>query len=838
MNIIEKSLKYRQVTLSVLAVLFAFGVYSLLRMPRREDPKISIPQALVVAYYPGASSEEVEEQVTRHIEEFLFKFEEIKKSHTTSSSQYGKAVITVELNEDVEDKDRFWNKLRNELLVMKQQKLPSCVVGPVVNSEFGDTEALIIGLSGDVPYDQLRQYARMMEEDLRLVPAVSKIKRDGEREMQVNVFFDDTRLAQYGLSLTDVVKVLQSQNDIFPAGNLKAEGTDIAFHANGFYVSTEALSDQIVGVSPSGQDIRLKEIAQVERSYEEPGSMVKVGGENAVIVSIESMAGKNIEDFGKDVDKALRQFKSNIPTTVHLTYISNQPEIVHTNINHFIREFFIAIIAVILIIMLMLPFRIALVASMAIPMTVATTLAVMNLFGIELQQVSLAALITVLGLVVDDAIVVADNYVELLDSGRQRWEAAWKSASELVVPILVATLTIIFSFMPMVILTGTIGEFIRTLPLTVSIALGSSFVVAMFFTPFLCYAFVGKGLHDPAANPLPEGRRRRDMLDSIQHVYDKSLDWCVGHKAMTIVMGIAPLILAVLLFRFGIRQQFMPSAERNQFVMELWMPTGTQIETTEAAAGKLAALLDEDPRVVSHATFVGCSAPRFYYNLSPEFPTSNYAQIVVNTTSNETTVEIAEELTHKVEDAVPEGRPKVRLMQQGKPLKAQVEVRIWCDAWPVADRQQFRLLGIRGSNLPVGHCREKLHHPYRPYPRAGRQARHELDRSHRSERQAPPAPHLPHSHDRGVRCYPDDSLRLLAVESVGCHHCLWCCMEHVCCLAGGACHLSALGRSGQDIRMVAEGRYGNVVLPCHTIHGKCAGHASSRLARRYCRSGS
>ncbi len=153
MNIIEKSLKYRQVTLSVLAVLFIFGVYSLIRMPRREDPKISIPQALVVAYYPGASAEEVEQQVTKHIEEFLFKFEEIKKSHTTSSSQNGKVIITVELNNNVDDKDLFWNKLRNELLVMKQQELPSSVVGPIVNSEFGDTEALIIGLSGkNVPW--------------------------------------------------------------------------------------------------------------------------------------------------------------------------------------------------------------------------------------------------------------------------------------------------------------------------------------------------------------------------------------------------------------------------------------------------------------------------------------------------------------------------------------------------------------------------------------------------------------------------------------------------------------------------------------------------------------
>ncbi|MGN1262564.1 MAG: efflux RND transporter permease subunit, partial [Prevotella sp.] len=712
MNIIEKSLKYRQVTLSVLAVLFVFGVYSLLRMPRREDPKVSVPQALVVAYYPGASSDEVEQQVTRHIEEFLFKFEEIKKANTTSSSQNGKVVITVELNDNVDDKDLFWNKLRNELLVMKQQKLPSGVVGPVVNSEFGDTEALIIGLSGEnIPYDQLRRYARMMEEDLRLVPSVSKIKRDGERDMQISILFDSSRLAQYGLTLSGVVDVIQADNEIYPAGNLKSGGTDIVFHANGTFRSTEQLAERIVGMSKTGRDVRLKDIARIERDYEEPGSMVKVGKENAVIVSIESMAGKNIEDFGKDVGRALEKFKSKVPSSVHLTYISDQPQIVHTNISHFIREFFIAIVAVILIIMLMLPFRIALVASMAIPMTVATTLAVMNISGIELQQVSLAALITVLGLVVDDAIVVADNYVELLDEGHTRWEAAWKSASDLVVPILVATLTIIFSFMPMVILTGAIGEFIRTLPLTVSIALASSFVVAMFFTPFLCLVFVKKGLHDTEA-AAADRKKGESTLDRIQNVYNKALDWCMAHKVSTVILGIVPVVLAGILFKFGIRQQFMPSAERNQFVMELWMPTGTQIEATEAAARKLTALLDDDDRVVNHATFVGTSAPRFYYNLSPEFPTSNFAQIIVNTTSNETTLEIAAELTRKVEEAVPEGRPKVRLMQQGKPLKAQVEVRIWGE-----DIAKLKAIGMQVDSIlrrtrGTAHVRSDFHEDY------------------------------------------------------------------------------------------------------------------------------
>ena len=322
MNIIEKSLKYRQVTLSVLAVLFVFGVYSLFRMPRREDPKISIPQGLVVAYYPGATPEQVEQQVTKHIEECLFKFEEIRKEKTVSSSENGKVVITVELNHDVEDKDVFWNKLRHQLLILKQQKLPESVIGPIVNSEFGDTEALIIGLSGkDVPYDQLRQYARLLEDDLRTIPSVSKVKRDGEQQEQINLYFDASRMARYGLTMSSVAKVLQSQNGIYPGGNLKVDGADISFHTDGSYTSPDELSNQIVGASRTGSDIRLKDIARIERAFAEPQSKVKVGNEDAVIVSIEAQAGKNLVDFGEEVNQKIEDFKKHVPSSVHLTLI-------------------------------------------------------------------------------------------------------------------------------------------------------------------------------------------------------------------------------------------------------------------------------------------------------------------------------------------------------------------------------------------------------------------------------------------------------------------------------------------------------------------------------------
>ncbi|HEY8365930.1 MAG TPA: efflux RND transporter permease subunit [Bacteroidia bacterium] len=675
MNFIEKSLKYKQVTLSVLAIFFAVGVYSLLNMSRREDPKIVIPQGLVVAYYPGASSTQVEEQVTKKLEETLFSFEEVKKAKTTSVSEDGKVVITVELNNNVKNPDVFWSKLNQQLFIVKQKDLPEGVIGPIINSDFGDTEAIILGISGkDVPYNQLKHYAEQIESALSTVPAVSKIKKSGVLEEQIQVTTNSLKLAQYGLNLQDVMKVIQSQNNVYPTGNIDANSLQIPLYTKGFYTSQEDLANQIVGTSNTGSVVRLKDIAELKRTYADPSTKVRVGEDDALLISIQMLPGNNIVKFGEAIDQKLAEVSTQLPSSISITKIADQPTLVDSNINHFMKEFFLAIAAVVIVIILMLPFRIALVAATAIPMTVALTLGLMNVFGIELHQVSLSSLIVVLGLVVDDAIVVADNYVELLDKGENRWDAAWKSAYELIVPIFVATFTIIFAFMPMIILSGPVGEFIKALPLTVAISLSASFIVAMVFTPLLCYTFIKKGLHDHSTEQKVQ---KENLLDKMQNGYNKLLDWCVANPRKAVVFSIIPLIAAIALFKFGVPRKFFPAAERNQFVIELWMPTGTNLETTDIATKKLEALVKNDARVKNYTSFIGSSAPRFYYNFAPEFPTSNFSQIVINTIDIKSAEELYSELNQKVAAAVPEGRPKVRLMQQGKPLKAPIEVIVW-----------------------------------------------------------------------------------------------------------------------------------------------------------------
>jgi multidrug efflux pump subunit AcrB len=693
MNFVKSSLKYPQVTLSVLLLVFAVGVYSLLNMPRREDPKITVRQGLVLAYFPGANSAQVEDQVTKKLEQYLFQFEEIRKDKTYSTSQDGMVVVNVELGENVKNPDVFWSKLRHQLLVARQVDFPKGVRGPIVNSDFGDTEALVIGIESDkATYSQLKDYTQKLEDVLRTVKSVSKIKRIGEQKEQITVTSSSEKLSQYNVKLSSVVQVLQSQNVISPTGDIKTATSQTPLYTSGYYNTENEIANQVVGASKTGELIRLGDIAQVNREYAEPTSKTTVNGNNAMMLAIQMQEGNNIVKFGEEVTAKLAEVERLLPADVKLTTTVNQPKLVDENITHFIREFFLAIFSVVIVVILLLPIRIAAVAAMAIPMTIAVTFALLNAFGIELHQVSLAALIVVLGMVVDDAIVIADNYVELLDEGIDRWTAAWRSATDLVIPVLAATVTIIASFMPMVILTGSVGEFIHALPITVAIALAASFIVAMILTPLLCYTFIKKGLHDHSAEETDK-KKRITLLDRMQNGYNAALEWCVRHSALTIGVSLVTVVLSLFVYQ-GIKQKFFPAAERNQFVVELWMPTGTKLDQTSQAILKAEKLVKGDPRVTSYATFTGTSAPRFYYNFSPEVPVTNYAQILINTTDDKTAEEFAHELEGKVGPLIPEGSPQVKLMQQGSPYKSPVEVRIVGD-----DVSRLKAIGMQVQDI-------------------------------------------------------------------------------------------------------------------------------------------
>jgi multidrug efflux pump subunit AcrB/outer membrane protein TolC len=670
MNIVEASMKHRQITLILTFVFVVAGVYSLTHMARREDPEMTIRQGLIIMPYPGAKAEQVEEQVTKKIEQYLFRYDEIKKDETFSTTSDGLSVITIELQGWIKNKDKFWSKVRHGLYELKHTKLPEGVLGPIINSDFGDTIALLIAVESDRhSYVELKDYIEIIEDELRPLPEVSKLKRYGEQKEQLYVTSNSQRLSQFGISLSQMVNAMKSQNTIAYSGEIKLKSSEAPIYTKDQYTSEEQILTQQVYVSPQGEVVRVGDLAKVKRRDEEPDSFIRVNGHRVLMLSVEMQAGYNIVDFGKKVGAKLELATKRIPSDVKVQKIVDQPVVVGASIHHFLKEFLIAIAAVIMVTMLLLPLRMAAVAALAIPITVLITFAFLDVLNIELQQMTLAGLIVVLGMVVDNAIVIVDEYVEKLDQGVSRWEAGWKSATDLFIPILTATIAIICAFVPVdLILSGNAGEFLFTLPIAVTIALIVSLFVAIFLTPLLCYFFIKTGLHS-------KKKKRISFLDLLQKIYNYILEKAFKMPKMTVFLGIIAAVGTIFLVTL-LEVRMFPFIERNQFCLEVYMRQGTNLETTDRAVQKIETFLAKDKRITILSSFIGCSSPRFYLTYAPKPPDKNYAQILINTVSNTATQELVDELLLAFDGFIPDGDILIKQLQQGPPVDAPIEIRI------------------------------------------------------------------------------------------------------------------------------------------------------------------
>jgi multidrug efflux pump subunit AcrB len=692
-NPVRAALRYPQVTLVLSGMLFVGGLYTLFTMPRREDPKITIRTGIVAAVYPGATVGEVEDQVTRKIEERLFRFEEVRREKTFSTSRNGMVIINVELNKSVKDPDEFWSKLRLDMAQLKATGLPAGVLGPMVDSDFGDTVAVLIAVhGGHYGPRELKDYAQTVETGLRTIPAVSKIKRIGDQKEEIDIGTSTERLSQYAVNPLRVMQALQGRNTVAYAGRVPAEQSKVPIESGGRLKTEDQIRQITVDVSPTGQPVHIGDLADVERVYKDPTEYARYDGEQAILLSVEMHEGNNIVDFGNTLRATLKNVQTTLPPDVKLDLVADQPKVVSERIGDFFREFGIAIVAVILVTMLLLPMRVALVSAIAIPVSVSMTFGMLDACGIELHQVSIAALIVVLGMVVDNAIVIVDNYVGLLDRKVPIDEAAERCATEMAVPVLTATLAIIAAFVPLLLITGGVGEFIRALPITVAIALTTSYIVAMLLTPLLARFFIHKGLrdHEQEDSGAP---RKVTPLDHMQRYYNKIITWAMQNKKLVLVSSVLAVVVGLGLLSL-VPQLFFPLAERDQFVMDVWLPEGSKIEATDAAVRRIETVLSREPLVKAYTSFLGESAPRFYYNVNPQAPAANYAQILVNTKKVKGTPQLVAALRTRLAEAAPEAKVFVKELQQGQVMEAPVEVRIVGDDISTLETLGNRVQGV------------------------------------------------------------------------------------------------------------------------------------------------
>ncbi|SDG19343.1 efflux RND transporter permease subunit [Epilithonimonas hungarica] len=671
-GLIAMAMKYNKIVLLLISTFVLCGFFALYKMPKQEFPIFTIRQGVVVGVYPGATSAEVEEQLTKPLEKFLFTYKEVKKSKTYSQSRDGIVYVFVELNDDVQNKDEVWSKIKHGLSTFKMQ-LPSGVLALIANDDFGDTSALLIALESDTKtYRQLKDYVEALENKLRTVESVSNLRRYGVQNEQLSIYVDKEKVASYGINIYSLYQTLLTKGMVGPSGNIDNDEMVVPIHITRPFSSERDLEEQIVYSDPQGNHIRLKDVAQVVREYPEASSYTISNGKKCLILSTEMREGYNIVQYGKDVEVVMKAFEKTLPDDVKVFRIADQPEVVDASINTFLKELAIAIAAVVLVVMFLLPIRVAGVAASTIPVSIFISLALMYAFGIELNTVTLAALVVVLGMIVDNSIVIVDSYLEKLDEGIPRWDAAIESAQEYFKAILSATLAIGITFFPFLFtLTGQMYDFVLAFPWTILITLGVSLAVAVLFVPYLQYLIVTKGLHSEQTKV----KKNKSFLDYVQFVYDKLLEKVFQFPKTSFLIGVLSVIGGVAMF-INLPLKLMPVAERNQFAVEIYLPQASSLEQTEKVANDMNQVLGKDKRVKSITAFMGSGSPRFQTTYAPKIGGSNFAQFIVNTESSEATEEILDEYATKYAHYYPNAFVKFKQLDYQIGVDADVEVRL------------------------------------------------------------------------------------------------------------------------------------------------------------------
>ena len=642
-----------RITFLIVGCLFVFGIYALARIPKQEFPEYTIRQGVVVGVYPGATAEEVEEQLAKPLEQFLMTYKEVKRAKTTSTSQNGMCYVMVELNDDVNDKDEVWSKVKHGLAAFKMQ-LPAGVAAVVTNDDFGDTSALLITLESDTrSYRELKGYMDDLSDRLRRIESVSNLRPYGVQQEQISVYADPERLAAYGIGEKTLSAALAAQGLTPLGGSVSNAETETPIHIAPSLAGEREVAEQIVWSDPEGHVLRVKDVARVVREYDDPDSYIRNNGHRCVLLSLEMQAGNNIVEYGREVDEVLHAFiEEELPADVSVQRIADQAKVVGDSVHSFLRDLFVAMAIIIVVMMLLFPLRSAIVAALTIPMSTFISVGMMYLCGIPLNTVTLAALVVVLGMIVDNSIVVIDGYLDYLGRGHSQWFAAVESAREFFPSLLLATICICMIFYPILFtMTGMMGDFLTWFPWTITINLMVSLLLAVMVIPFLEILII------PAVHVRRDGRR--SFTDRVHDVYRRVLAWTFRHGWLTISLGAASVVVS-LLIATQLKFRMVPFADRDQFAVEIYLRPDTPLERTGAVADSVYRALRADDRVKSVTSFVGCSSPRFQMSYAPQIAGKNYAQFIVNTTSVDDTESILDEYADAWADRFPEAYVKFK----------------------------------------------------------------------------------------------------------------------------------------------------------------------------------
>lgn len=653
MNWLRWPLEHYSISLLIVSILFVLGVFGIYDMPKDEFPHATIRQGVVIAVYPGASSEEIEQQVARPLERYLFTYGEVNRDKTTTTSQNGMCIAMVHLNDNVNNKDEVWSKIKHGLNMFKSS-LPSGVLALVVNDDFGNTSALLISIGSDQrSYRELKKYSDELSDRLRRIPSVANVKLFGEQKEQISLYVDRQRLQAFGIGQQTLLSVLQSQGITTLSGSIDDRDQHVPIHFEYTENSEEEIANQIIySDASSGKVVRVRDVAHVVREYEPSASRIEQDGHSCVLLSMEMVPGNNVVQYGREVEDVINAYReSDLPDDVTITRIADKPEVVSKSVSDFLRDLIISMAIIILVMMVLFPLRSAIVAAITIPLSTFVSVAIMYMAGIELNIVTLAALIVVMGMIVDNSIIVIDGYLEYLGKGYKPHDAAIESAQQYFMPMMLATICICAIFFPFLItMKGVFHDCLKDFPWTITINLMVSLFLSVTVIPFLEVHIIKPGKVKTGGNAITK---------FVQSTYNHALDFTFRHPWLTIVGGIA-VILASLLIVPTLEIRLFPYADRDQFAVEIFLPEGKGLAETEKIADSVQSVLEKDSRIKNITGFIGCSSPRFMDAYAPQMAGNNYAQFIVNTESDKATLDLLAEYQPQLSEAFPNAYVKFK----------------------------------------------------------------------------------------------------------------------------------------------------------------------------------
>lgn len=655
-NHIEAAMRNPGIVFFMAGALLLFGFWSLPNLNKDEFPQFTIRQGVIAAIYPGATAQEIEEQVTKPLERFLFTYSEINQKNTRSVTEDGIVYIYADLRLEVERKDEVWSKIRAGAELFRKTSLPQGVLQTIVVDDFGNTSSMLLAVeSPERTPRELEEYALQLCDNLRTIPSMGNLKILGQQKEEIAIETDMERLSAYGVSPNNLSAQLALQGFRTMGGETNGLQGKTLVQVSIPYQSEYEIGEQIVYTDPvNSTTIRLKDIANISRRYQAPNKYINYyekGIEaSCLVISIEMYPGNNIVAFGQEVEQQLAQARQVFPDDLQIHRITDQPKVVNASVMSFLRDLLMSIIIVIAVMLMLFPLQTALVASTGVPVCTAICLGLMYLSGIELNTVTLAALIVVLGMIVDDSVIVIDGYTELLEKGHSRWYAASVSTKQLFIPMTLATCSISGMFFPMTkIITGPLGDFVQLFPWAVAFALGASIFYAIWVIPYLSVRFIK---HRNYANYNRFEKGQAQFFARLQNSYHRLLTRCFNAPWLTI--GTALLMIAFGGFLFTrLNIQMMPKAERECFAIEIHLKAGSTIQETASITDSLAKALRNDRRIISITSFIGQASPRFHAAYTPQMAKESYAQFIVNTTSNQATLDVLKDYTQRYENAFP-----------------------------------------------------------------------------------------------------------------------------------------------------------------------------------------